>query len=334
MDTIFPINFSHTMMSDLWTCEFKWFRIHAQRLTGVERNGDLIAGGLFAKACEITRKAYFNDGLDEETAIDLGYTHILIGEDTKDELKTNERMAFLFKQYFKKFRMDSTLTPCKLVDGTHAIEYTFMLDTGIAHPEIPEQNIIFKGKLDGLYERTHIGNVVDRVVVDEKTTKSVRRVKGSKGKLIDFNAEEDQYRMDGQFIGYHWAARKLGVKTSKSLIRRIPVSAEYEAAYELVIPVSQIMLDRWESATFSKIGELIEKYKWVKQSGRSPADAFYPVYNKGCTEFAKVCPFYNGCVEPRGEDILASQYRQVVYHEGQSLTLDEYKAIKNIKGIL
>ena len=49
MNTIFPINFSHTMMSDLWSCEFKWYRTHCQRLSGVHRSGDLIAGGLFSQ---------------------------------------------------------------------------------------------------------------------------------------------------------------------------------------------------------------------------------------------------------------------------------------------
>lgn len=331
METLFPINFSHTMLSDLWTCEFKWYRAHVQRLTGVNRSGDLIAGGLFAKACEITRKAYFNDGLDEETAIDLGYTSILVGEDTKDELKTNERMAFVFKQYFKKFRMDSSLIPCRLADGTHAIEYTFQLDTGIAHPEIPDQNIIFKGKLDGLYERLYMGKVTNIYIVDEKTTKTVRRVKGAKGKLVDFAAEEDQYRMDGQFIGYHWAARQLGVKTNKSLIRRVPIGTEFETAFELEIPVTSVMLSRWESSTFSKIGELIEKYKWLKSTGRDASDAFYPVYNKGCTEFSKVCAFNVGCVDPYGEQILASQYQQLVYHDKKQMSLKEYKELRGVE---
>jgi len=332
MNTVFPITFSHTMLSDLWTCEFKWYRLYVQRLTGVTRNGDLIAGGLFAKACEITRKAYFNDGQDEETAIEAGYNHILMGEDTEDSLKTNERVAFIFKQYFKKFRMDSSLVPVQLADGTYAIEYTFQFDTGIAHPEIPDQNIIFKGKLDGLYERHYQGRITERYVVDEKTTKTVRRVKGNKAKLIDFNAEEDQYRMDGQLIGYHWAARQLGVKTTKSLIRRIPIGVEYEAAFELDIPVTPVMLDRWETSTFSKIHEVIDKYKWLTTSGKHASAAFYPVYNKGCTEFAKVCPFHVGCVEPYGEQILASQYQQLIYHEGNMISVKEFKELKGIIG--
>ena len=330
MNHIFPINFSHSMLSDLWTCEFKWYRAYCQRLSGVHRSSDLIAGGLFAKACEITRKAYFNDGLDEETAIDLGYTHILIGEDTTDDLKTNERMAFVFKKYMQKFRMDSSLVPMKLADGTSAIEYTFLLDTGIAHPELPDQNILFKGKLDGLYERIYMGKSVGKYVVDEKTTKTVRRVKGSKAKLIDINAEEDSHRVDGQFIGYHWAARQLGVRTGKALIRRIPIGVEFEAAFELEIPVNQHMINNWETATFSKIGEMVEKYKWLQKSGKPAQSAFYPVYNKGCTEFAKICPFYEGCSEPHGDSILASRYKQIVFHDGKEIELNEYRKLMGI----
>lgn len=329
MDSLFPINFSYSMLSDLWQCEMFWYRKHCQRLTGMYRSGDLIAGGLFASACEVTRKAYFNDGIDEETAIEMGYEHILCGEDTTDDLKTNERMAYTFKKYFKKFRLESTLTPCKLVDGSHAVEYSFVFDTGIAHPEIEGQNIYFKGKLDGLYERLHQGKGIKRYVLDEKTTKSVRRITGTK--LIDMVAEEDEYRTSGQFIGYHWAARQLGVKTESTLIRRVPIGVNFEEAYEIEIPITDFMIENWVKTTFTKIEELVEKYKWIKATDKAiPQDAFYPVYNSNCNSYRKLCVFADGCIEKYGEQILASRYQQVVFHEGKEHTLKEFKQLKGL----
>ena len=328
IDTLFPINFSHTMLSDLWTCEFFWYNLHARRFTGMYRSGDLIAGGHLASACEITRKAFFNDSVDEETAIELGYEHILSAEDTGDELKTNERVAHAFKMYFKRFKMDSTLVPCKLADGTHAIEYKFKFDTGIKHPEL-DQNIYFTGNLDGLYERTARGQALTRHVVDEKTTKSVRRITGTK--LIDMAAEEEEYVTSGQFIAYHWAARQLGIKTESSLIRRVPILTNWESAYELEVPVNQFMITSWETSTFSKIKEVIEKYKWLKaHPDKDPREAFYPVYNSGCTSYKKLCSMADGCRTKLGDAVLASSYRQIVFHEGKEYSLKDYKKLRGI----
>lgn len=328
IETLFPINFSHSMLSDIWTCEFSWYNKHVRRFTGMYRSGDLIAGGHLASACEITRKAFFNEGVDEETAIELGYEHILSAEDTTDALKTNERVAFAFKQYFKRFKMDSSLVPCQLADGTHAIEYKFLFDTGIKHPEL-DQNICFTGKLDGLYRRIAQNHFVSNHVVDEKTTKSVRRITGTK--LIDIQAEEEEYLTSGQLIAYHWAARKLGVKTESSLIRRIPILTNWEAAYELEIPVNQFMIDSWEYATFAKIKELVSKYRWLQEhTDKDPREAFYPVYNSGCTSYRKLCAFSDGCTSKHGDAVLTSKYRQIIFNEGKELSLKEFKQLRGL----
>ena len=325
-ETLFPINFSATMLTDLHLCELSWFRKHCQRLVGQSRSGDLIAGSHIAKACELTRKAFFNDGKDAEDSIDIGKTFILEAEDTTHDLKSNERVAMCFERYFKKFKLTSELKPVKLEDGTYAIEYLFNFDLGIPHPEIVGQNICLKGKLDGLYWRKTLAGI-ENYVLDEKTTGSIRRLPDG---TPDWYAEENEFNTSAQFIIYHWSARKLGVKTTRSLIRRIPILVKFEESFELSLPINQFMLDRWEQSTIAKIQELISKYKWLKANGGLPQQVFYPIYNEGCNNFKKPCYWKAGCISKEGEEEIASKTKQVVYIEGKEIALIDYKKSLNL----
>ena len=313
-ETLFPIQFSSSMFSDIWKCEMYFFRKHCQRLVGGNRSHHLIAGGHIARACELTRKAYFNEGKDEEEAIDIGINHILESEDTGDELKSNERVAMCFKKYFKKYKLSSNLKPVPLADGTFAIEYLFRFDLGIPHPEIPGQNIVFKGKLDGLYERPYQQNRKVSVL-DEKST--ARVPKNSDGSP-DIIAEENVFNSRGQFLAYHFAARELGVETHETIVRRFPITKEYQEPYELILPINNFMLNNWKASTVAKIEELIEKYKWLKSNGGLPQRAFYPIYSEGCNEFNRPCEFKIGCLNKEGESEIFSSYKQAIFTDANN----------------
>ena len=330
MDSLFPINFSDSMLSDVWRCELSFFRRHCQRLYSGAKNPDLIAGGHIAKACEIVRNAYFTDKLSEEEAIELGKEYILKGEDTGDSIKTNDTLAYVLGKYFTKYSLEDSLPPCKLVDGTHAVEYKFEFDLGIPHPEIKNINLKFVGKLDYLCEEYILGKV-KRYVLDEKTTKMIYRVAGSKG-AINYAKEKEAYNVSGQFIAYHWAARQLGIETQASLIRRLPILATFEEAFELEIPINNFMIDQWYISTYNKILDLVEKYKiylsHIKDnSKRNPQEVFYPIYKDGCNSFSRACAYKVGCMSKEGEQILEATFSQRVWsreHE-DTISLTDYK---------
>lgn len=331
LDSIFPIAFSNTMMSDIWKCELYFFRSHCQKLVSVnKKSSDLLAGGHFAKGCELVRKAYFNENLSIDGSIEKGYNYILDAEDTGDSIKSNERMAVVLEKYFKRFPLDSELTPVKLVNGEHAIEYNFEFDLGIPHPELEGVNLTYKGKLDGLYERRFQGKRTHCYVVDEKTTGQVSRIKGTK--LPDLIEEENLYKVDGQFIGYHWAARQLGIQTTGSLIYKVPVLTNHEDAFELNVPITDFMIGHWFTSTVNKIQEITEKYKYFKEKesliGFSPQYAFYPSYTgNSCLAYRRPCAYTEGCKIPEGEEILMSSMKQVVWDsiERKEVSLSDYK---------
>ncbi|MFA5670270.1 MAG: Hint domain-containing protein [Balneolaceae bacterium] len=627
IDTLFPIAFSNSMMNDLWQCELLWFRKYCQKFRSTAVEPDLIAGGLFAKGCEIVRKAYHNDKKDPEEAIELGSNYILEAVSTQHSEKTNERVAFALRRYFRSFPLDSSLTPVELADGTFAIEYCltgdhevltkqgwvrldelskgeailtwdkgtvvwdipysyiekeytgnlvkiegkfnvsclgvpehrvpvynkytnkfktytlgtltnndneyilssgiladnvgmelpvdvarfivalqadgsfvrnnkgvftgavcfgfkkerkiarlielldnlqysytktlqaagvtyfyihkndttskllelmtkdkllgswlldfgvktlnivleelqywdghaysygtvyvskqkvnvdilqaiaamcgkattihqqgayrlvitnnprhklrtlmqykeevpfsgkvycpnvkssyfmirhnnkvsitgncFEFDLGIPHPELPDTNLTYKGKLDGLYEYRSNGVRDEIVVLDEKTTNKLKRINGTK--LIDRTKEELLYKTNGQFIGYHWAARQLGVKTEKSLIRKVPIAATYEAPVELIIPVTPFQIEIWSTTMVNKIEELKDKYLYYKQNGGLPHVAFYPILGNGCNNYARPCYVNDGCFDKYGEQLIAGKYQQVVWDSAKQL---------------
>jgi len=331
VDTLFPIAFSNSMMNDVWLCEMLWFRKYCQKFRSSDKEPDLIAGGHFAKACEIVRKAYHNDKKDPEEAIELGSNYILEAENTGHVEKTNERVAFALRRYFRSFPLDSSLTPVELADGTFAIEYVFEFDLGIAHPELPETNLTYKGKLDGLYEYRSHGVRDEIVVLDEKTTRKLHRINGTK--LVDKTKEELLYKTNGQFIGYHWAARQLGVKTEKSLIRKVPIAATYEPPVELIIPVTPFQIEIWSTTMVNKIEELKDKYIYYKQNGGLPHVAFYPILGNGCNNYDRPCYVSDGCFDKYGEQLIASKYQQLVWDSAKQLEvpLQQFKLERGLK---
>jgi hypothetical protein len=323
--TLFPINFSSSMLDDVHRCEMFFFRKHCQKIVSHVKDPDLIAGGIFAKACELVRKAYHNENIDEESAIDIGYEYILEAEDTRHFEKTNEQIAFALKRYFRRFPLDSNMKPVELVDGAHAIEYDFLIDLGIPHPDIPDQNINLRGKLDGLYRTKVIGRSDVISVLDEKTTKSLYRLSGTK--LVDLSKEEMLYRTNKQFLIYHYIARQLGVNTTNTLIRKVPIGKVHEDAIELNIAVNQFMIDMAVSTMLNKIEELVDKYKYYKSHDDFPYVSFYPVLNDKCNDYSKPCLYSDGCYEKLGERALIATHGQRIWDSSTrtEVELIEYK---------
>lgn len=323
LKTLFPANVSSSMLSDIHSCRFRWFRKYVQHLGGTSVSSDLFAGQLFATACEITRKAIFDTGMDEDEAIALGKSHILEAENIRDGIKTNERTALAFSNYMRQFSSSSVL-PARLTDGTHAIEYKFEVDTGIPHPDIKDRNILFTGRLDLVGIDRYNGRE-DFYVVDEKTTKNVFRVPGTK--IPDIDKVKVEYVCRGQFIGYVFACRKLGLPVSKTIVRKVPILTNPEPAFEFTVDCNEAMLSRWEMATFGTIEELVERYKWLKQhSDADPRSVFTPVYNDACHSWGQVCAYHAGCILPEGDEILEVSMQQSVSYPlvDKPTSLEEY----------
>lgn len=299
LKTIFPLILSNTDMS-LWSqCHLRWFRERCQCLKKYAVNIDLEAGGAFAKGLEVTRKAFYNDGVPSQEAILLGYNTILDTmyerEADSDPLKSPERMALAIVEYFRVFPLDEEeVIPCVLEDGSHAIEHKLTVELPFNHPEL-DVPLIFKGKLDSL--STSIGRTY---IVDEKTTKQ-----------IAYN-EGDKLRTSGQFIGYAWLARKHGIEVAGAKVRKVAIQVKEIKVKEFEFPITDYMIDLWERAMFAKVSAMVAHYKQF-QISEDFIEAFQPDYQLGCTAYNRPCRFMDGCTSVHGEKFLEAEFEQLVW---------------------
>lgn len=331
LDTLFPLSLSSSSLGPAWSCETKFFRGQIQHLNRPESdNGDLLAGGLFAKACEEIRVDFYTNDLSEEEALEKAVEMILLAPDTNHPVKTNERVALTFRKYIERFPLLGNFRPCELPDGSHAIEYAFSIDTGIIHPDYTDRTIKYSGIYDGLYEELTNGKVVGRFVVDEKTCGRVSRVQGTK--VVDLEKEANIFRLSSQLIGYACYADTIGINIDHAIIRRVPLMTVHEPAFELSIPITPFMKENWKISIRTKIGELVEKYKFYKMSSSNVplASIFYPSFGGACNAYLRPCRFMEGCLSKDGEVLLEMENEQIVKTKGKdgrwvSIELQEYK---------
>ena len=66
LETLFPLTFSSSILEDVWACDTYFYRKYCQKMMNKTSNGDLVAGSLFAIGCEMIRKGYHEEHLDED----------------------------------------------------------------------------------------------------------------------------------------------------------------------------------------------------------------------------------------------------------------------------
>ena len=315
MKTMFPIFISNTDLS-LWSeCELKWFRSRCQMLRKYAFNIDLTAGGAFASAIEFARKNYYNEGRTAEEAVDISYDFILEllhEQELQDELKSPERMALAVKDYFKHFPLDTDeVQPVKLKSGSHAIEHKFTLELPINHPELGVP-LIFKGKLDML--GTYMGRTW---IVDEKTCKAIPRTQGA---LL---------AMSGQFVGYAWAARELGIPIQGVLVRKVAIQKAGNKIEQFEVPITDFMIDLWYDSMIKKVTQMVFNYLEVIQGRHTFKEAFLADFQSGCTAYFKPCAFREGCSSKHGEGFIQAEFDQIAwnYETKEEVSLEAFRKL-------
>lgn len=324
MKTVFPLIISNTDMSLLSMCELRWYRSRCQLLRREGFNEDLEAGGGFAKGMEVTRKAFYNDKLSSEDAIQLGYEHILtklnesMGEDSSNFLKSPERMALALKMYFKRWPLENAdVKPIELVNGTSAVEHKIVVELPILHPELGVP-LLYKCRLDML--AFEMGRIY---TVDEKTCKSFSE---NEGNLLP---------MSGQFIGQAWAASKLAnpVEIRGAKVRKVAIQKTDIKLKEFEYPITEFMIEQWEHSFLTKLYSMVEKYHSLLY-GVPFENLFTKDYGLGCTAYYKPCEFSEGCLSTYGEKFLASNFDQIAWdaEDRKEIGIDDYRKLLGLEG--
>lgn len=299
----FPRVIDSSMLGAWRSCRQKFFREYIQHWKPRGESVHLIAGGAYAAGLEEARRAFYERGLPTEEAEFLGAEKLreVYGSfiAPPGSPKTVDGMVGALDFYFANYPMaHDSARPATMPGGRLGIEFSFAEPLPVLHPESGEP-IIFAGRADMVVDLAK-----SLYIEDDKTT-------GQMGSTWD-----RQWEMRGQFTGYCWAARQIGLDVAGVLIRGVAIR---KTGYDTMQPLTyraEFEVDRWIRQTVRDIEEM--KRCWAEGYWDWNLD-------EACTAYSG-CQFLNPCKSAQPDDWLTQQFEQRVWdpqmrHE---LPIDEY----------
>ena len=285
----FPAVIDSTMLASYSACQrqFELGTLYSLRPSGTSIH--LHAGGAYAEGMEKSRKAFYEDGVDELTAKEIGIAALTerYGEyDSGKETKSLDRMVGAMEFYFDNYPMATDAAQVAKLGSRHAIEFSFAIPLPINHPETGEP-LLFSGRCDAI-----VNFAGGLYALDDKTTSSL----GPKW--------AEQWAMRSQFTGYAWAMKQLGMKPAGTLIRGVSIlKTKYETA-QSIVSQPEWKMERWYESSLKKIRRMIEIY----QTG----DVTYDL-SEACNGYG-ACPYKQVCLNADPAQMLEIYYDRIVWN--------------------
>ena len=274
----FPEKVSNTSRSTFVQCPQKWYWAYCLRgMRGKTVRGvDLVAGGAFAKGLETVRKAFYEQGIDAEAAIQLGVDAAAdeYGDEPNDgHVKAKHRVLGAVYNYFDKYPLETDyLVPYKTAAGT-GIEFKFAVPLPIQHPTL-DQPLLYEGRVDLIAEHKDINGIW---IVDEKTMTKL----GPQWRR--------KWDLDAQPTSYIWAAQQHGYNVAGALIRGISFLSKGYGYEESLQPRSQFQIDDWYNQLLRDVRRMI--YTFTNASATNAIEYERP--DRALDKDA--CAAYSGC---------------------------------------
>lgn len=276
----FPELIDSTMTNDYSSCPTLF---NLARIYGLSPKGGsvhLIAGGAFAKGCEVARKAFYQEGKSHEDAVAdaviAAWEHYGDFEpEEKYQTKSAERVAYALVEYFEEYPFESDkLQPYIRADGSPAIEFEFSFPLETKHPKTGNP-LLYGGRLD------MVGVYLDNLwATDEKTT---TRLGPQWLKSFDLR---------GQMIGYCYAAQLFDLPVNGFIIRGISFLKNYYDHAEVISPISQYLIDDWRESLEAKAQDMVRDWE---------RNYFYKSFGEACNAYGG-CQFKNLCTKQNWQD--------------------------------
>ncbi len=241
----FPAVVDATILAAFRACAQKAFRTYFQHWKPKAESVHLIAGAAFAKGLEVSRRCFYEQGMDQETAIGYGLQALIQAygqfECPADSPKSLERMAGALEYYFDQYPMATDAAqPWEIGNGKRAIEFAFAEPLDVLHPTTGDP-IIYSGRSDMMC--TYASALY---IEDDKTTSSL----GAQWVRA--------WDLRSQFSGYAWASRRAGNPVAGILVRGISIlKTKYDKAQALTYRADW-ELDRWYEQTLRDIRRMIK----------------------------------------------------------------------------
>lgn len=296
----FPALIDSTMRNDFVSCE-KQFQY--SRIFGLSPKGGsvhLVAGGAFARGCEVTRRKFYAEGLDEMSAIVEGvlaaWEHYGDFEPPeKYTTKSPERVAYALVEYFTEYPLATdAIQPYFRADGKPAIEFEFSFPLETLHPDTGDP-LLYGGRFD------MVGEYLSSLwVVDEKTTTRL----GPQW-LKSFT-------LRGQLLGYTYAAKSFDLPVNGFIIRGLSFLRDYYGHAQVIEQVPDYRLDQWREQIEIDAKQMVKAYERFRNSPEGAVhDGFSWAFGEACNSYGG-CPFKNLCDKQDWKDWW-QQYFEVQY---------------------
>ena len=337
IQSFFPLTISSSLLESWNTCHTKGYRKYIQHLNSGRDSVHLIAGGAYAKGLEVMRKAFFIEGhsadysqaLGEEALIEAygGFVPYLGDKDKK----CLQNVINLYREYFNTFPLDSdAFTPVTLENGSKAVEFPFAIELPFKHPDLDiplhfvgrfDMLVEFQGKIFGLDDKTKSGYPSAKQKEADAAYQYLISTGRGKG------AEEVNWATRGQFSGYSWAMKQLGIPLDGFIIREAWFQSGSSWLHRQVYtPRRAAQVEMWGDQLFRQVEQMIASYVRVRD-GEKTSKVFDMANDSAlCVKYGSVCPFMELCTGELSEQYLGDRFEQSIWlpEETRRVSLEEY----------
>jgi len=232
----------------------------------------LHAGAAYARGLEVTRLAYYAEGLSETDAIAKGLGALMEAygdfECPADSAKSIHRMCGAFEFHFSNYPLaHDSAKPATLPGGRLGVEFSFAEPIDLTHPETGDP-LLYCGRFDMIvdYAGAQMG-------FDDKTSSQLGP------------SWSKQWDLRSQFTAYTWGARQAGITLDGFLVRGVSIlKTKYDTQQAITYrPAWQV--DRWYEQMLRDVQRMIQC--WESGYWDYNLDESCNAYG-GCS-FRKIC---------------------------------------------
>lgn len=261
-----------TIRSDYVSCHTKGYWSFQRKLGPPYASTDLIAGGAFAKGLEVTRQAFYGEGLSLSASLEKGMLAAIVEYGDHEPIeskqaKSLERVLLALGDYFNHYNPSTDHIKPLMVAGRACVEFTFSIPLPIDHPDT-KQPILYAGRFDMLGVRNE-----QLVVVDEKTTSQLGPTWVNK------------WNLRGQFTGYIWACQRYDYPVLGAIVRGVSFLKNSFGHAESIQLRAQWEVDQWYDQLLYDVERMKAAYLtgWYDQA-----------FDEACADYGG-CPFQQLC---------------------------------------
>lgn len=291
----FPSLLDNSAISSFKKCPTDWYYGSLRSIAKKGGNLHLHFGGAYAAGLEAGRKAFYDEGLGEETAIAIALDAAtkFWGDYEIDEnfagAKNYERLMGAIVEYFAQYPLSSDIIkPFRLANGKSAVEFTFAIPLpNVRHP-VTGDPLLYGGRFDMLAERAGV-----LFVEDDKTASQL----GSQWMR--------NWTLDAQFTGYCWAARDFGYPVAGAIIRGLSILKNGYGHAQAITSRPDWQIDRWLQSTEHTVRLMIAYWE---------QGAFPLALDKHACNSYGGCGYHQLCESPNPESWIALNYEPKVWN--------------------